>query len=107
MMLSFEEFSEITACNEDNLSPEEADPSYQSVKKSQKEMSRDIENSPIKKSNSKKDVFEKSIEDTLKAYETPVNEKQRFSKQKNEKDVATKLDYKEDHQEMLKDSKSD
>jgi Ca2+-binding EF-hand superfamily protein len=63
-MISYDEFCELVSSNEEGITHEEVDEKiYDSSTK--KELSRDISNSPIRKSPSKNDLYEKSIDDTL------------------------------------------
>ena len=78
-MINLQEFNEITSCNEGNFSADEAeDQLYQSASK--KELRDDISRSPLRKSNSKEDLYKKSIDQTLSNYESPEAEKNALKK---------------------------
>lgn len=73
-MINYEEFCELVSSNEEGITHEDVDEKiYDS--NTRKELSKDISNSPIRKSPSNNDLYEKSIDDTLKEYQTPPNSK--------------------------------
>jgi Ca2+-binding EF-hand superfamily protein len=66
-MISYDEFCEIVSSNDDKLHNDNVDENlYHSDSKRQLE--KDIKNSPLKKSGSKSDLYEKSIDQTLEQY---------------------------------------
>lgn len=70
LMLNYEEFCEATSVNEYNLSAEEAEAKHQSSSK--KSLQREIQATPMRKSNSKEDLINQSIEETMEKYDTPM-----------------------------------
>lgn len=70
-MISYQEFCELVSSNEDNLqSPEDLE--EKNNQSNNKELRNDISNSPIRKSPSKTDIYEKSIDETLEQYSSPM-----------------------------------
>lgn len=74
-MINLIEFSEATGCNEENLDAEEAEAMAHESSAQKNELKNDIEKSqsPLKKSNSKEDLYQKSIDQTIDQYESPDN----------------------------------
>ena len=73
-LIGFDEFCEMVSSNEKNISsPEEQD--EQNYRTQTKELRKDITNSPLRKSPSKNDVYEKSIDETLEQYQSPLDKK--------------------------------
>jgi hypothetical protein len=62
LMLNLEEFCEATSVNEYNLSAEEAETSRLLKSAEKKELTRDISNTPLKKSNSREEILHDSID---------------------------------------------
>jgi Ca2+-binding EF-hand superfamily protein len=68
LMLSLEEFCEITSVNEYNLTAEESQILHSSSKK---DLEKDLSASPIRKSNSREDILHDSIDEAMEKYDTP------------------------------------
>ena len=66
-MISFEEFCEIVSSNDNQLSNDNADEKLYNSN-SKKQLQRDIERSPVRRSGSKTDIYEKSMDETLDQY---------------------------------------
>ena len=68
LMLNYEEFCEITSVNEYNLTVDEAETKGLMMSE-KKEFSKEM--TPIRKSNSREDLLQGSIDDAMDKYDTP------------------------------------
>ena len=96
---------EITSLNEEDLNFENVEEKAYQSSPSKKELKNDVQKSPIKKSNSKSDLYSKTIDETLENYETPEKQNDEERKARNKQEIARGLDYEEQEDDQKSKTK--